>query len=796
MIKETVFFWNNLSAALLLTFSMISFSGSAQQKKLQLFSHENVQLLDSPFKDAMIVDLEYILKMDPDRLLMPFLREAGLETKAESYPNWENTGLDGHIGGHYLTALSLMYAATGNQEVFERLNYMLDELQKVQQVNGGYIGGVPDSKKLWQEISEGNIDAGSFSLNDRWVPLYNIHKTYAGLRYAYQIAGIEKAKGMLIDLTDWMLDITSDLSEVQIQELLISEYGGLNETFADVYEITGEKKYLDLAYAFSQKKLLKPLEKNTDVLTGMHANTQIPKVIGFQTISTLDGNQEYRDAASFFWNNVVNERSVAIGGNSVREHFHPKDDFSTMMSSIQGPETCNTYNMLKLSEKLFLTEANEKYVDYYEQALYNHILSSQHPEKGGFVYFTPMRPDHYRVYSQPETSMWCCVGSGLENHGKYNEFIYAHADNELYINLFIPSILNWNEKGLKLTQKTEFPNEESSKLILNLENTEEFTLKLRYPTWAKGFDILVNQEKIEFDNEPGSYVSISREWNDGDEIDINIPMNISSVGLPDGSENYALKYGPLVLGAKTGGEDLAGLFADASRGGHIASGNKIPLLETPVFLTDNMTDDLIKYVSKEKNELTFKTKDILYPEKFKSLTFQPFYQIHDSRYVVYLPLETPGSLRKIQKERKEKELQEKQLAELTIDKVAPGEQQPESDHFIKTEDSNSGINGEKHWRDASGWFSYVLRDKNNEARKIRVTYYGNDKDRNFNILVDGILIAEENLKGEKGDTFFTKDYILPKKLIEKEKNEFTIKFQAKENSRTAGIYGVRLMKIK
>ncbi|WP_229664762.1 glycoside hydrolase family 127 protein [Christiangramia forsetii] len=792
----TAIFRNNLSAALLLMLSMIPIWGSAQQAKLKLFPHEDVQLLDSPFRDAMLVDLEYILKLDPDRLLAPFLKEAGLETKVESYPNWENTGLDGHIGGHYLTALSLMYAATGNQEVLERLNYMLDELQKVQQANVGYIGGVPDSKELWQQISEGNINAGSFSLNDRWVPLYNIHKTYAGLRDAYQIAGIERAKTMLIDLSDWMLEVTSDLSEEQIQELLISEYGGLNETFADVYEITGEKKYLDLAYAFSQKELLKPLEDDQDVLTGMHANTQIPKVIGFQTIAALNDNREYRDAASFFWDNVVNERSVAIGGNSVREHFHPKDDFSTMMSSVQGPETCNTYNMLKLSEKLFLTEANEKYVDYYEQALYNHILSSQHPEKGGFVYFTPMRPGHYRVYSQPETSFWCCVGSGLENHGKYNEFIYAHTENELYVNLFIPSILNWEEKGLKLTQKTEFPNEETSKISINLKEVEEFTLMLRYPTWAKGFNILVNQEKVELNNEPGSYVSIKREWTDGDEIELQIPMNISSVGLPDGSNNFALKYGPLVLGAKTGNEYMEGLFADASRGGHIAAGKKIPLSETPIFLADTKNADLVNYISKEEGELKFKTKDILYPEKFTSLTFEPFYQIHDSRYVIYLPLETPESLKQLQQERQKNELEEQKIAALTIDQVAPGEQQPESDHFIKTENSNSGINGEKHWRDASGWFSYVLKDENNEAGKVRITYYGNDKDRNFNILIDDILIGEEKLKGEKGDTYFTRDYILPKKLIEKKNNEFTIKFQAKENSRTAGIYEVRLMKIK
>ena len=416
-------------AGLIIGIAILSTSSFAQQNQLSLFNLKDVKLHKGLFEEAMYTDLDYILQMEPDRLLAPFLREAGLQPKAESYPNWENTGLDGHIGGHYLTALAQMYASAGSDEALQRLNYMIGELKKAQDANGnGYVGGIPDSKRIWKEISEGKINAGGFSLNGGWVPLYNIHKTYAGLRDAYLIAGNEEAKQMLIDLTDWMIDITANLSEEQIQEMLKSEHGGLNETFADVYKITGDKKYLDLAYAFTQKQVLDPLEHEKDILNGMHANTQIPKVIGYETIAALDQNKDYHNAATYFWENVVNNRTVSIGGNSVREHFHPADDFSSMITSVQGPETCNTYNMLKLSEKLFLANPEEKYIDFYEQGLYNHILSSQHPE-GGFVYFTPMRPGHYRVYSQPETSMWCCVGSGLENHGKYNEMIYAHSDD-------------------------------------------------------------------------------------------------------------------------------------------------------------------------------------------------------------------------------------------------------------------------------------------------------------------------------------------------------------------------------
>ena len=775
--------------------AILSIPSFAQQNQLSLFNLKDVKLHTGLFEEAMYTDLDYILQMEPDRLLAPFLREAGLQPKAESYPNWENTGLDGHIGGHYLTALAQMYASAGSDEALQRLNYMIGELKKAQDANGnGYVGGIPDSKRIWKEISEGKINAGGFSLNGGWVPLYNIHKTYAGLRDAYLIAGNEEAKQMLIDLTDWMIDITANLSEAQIQEMLKSEHGGLNETFADVYKITGDKKYLDLAYAFTQKQVLDPLEHEKDILNGMHANTQIPKVIGYETIAALDQNKDYHNAATYFWENVVNNRTVSIGGNSVREHFHPADDFSSMINSVQGPETCNTYNMLKLSEKLFLANSEEKYIDFYEQGLYNHILSSQHPE-GGFVYFTPMRPGHYRVYSQPETSMWCCVGSGLENHGKYNEMIYAHSDDALYVNLFIPSEVNWEDKNFKLIQETDFPNAETASFKIETQKRQKLTINFRYPSWAgEGFDVQVNDKKVKFDKKPGSYISITRKWEDDDQISMRLPMNITSERLPDGSDYESLKYGPLVLAAKTGKEDLKGLFADTSRGGHIAEGKKIPLSETPIFLLENLDDLASKVQIDSKKDLRFSAKSVLYPSEFKDLEFEPFYKVHDSRYVIYLPVESPESLVAIQQKRKEQEVTERKLEAVTIDYVSPGEQQPESDHFIKTENSNAGVNQDRHWRDATGWFSYELNNEENKAARIRITYFGLDGNRKFKIMVNGMTIANEELKGDRSPEFFTKDYELPKKIVEQKNETLSIRFEAEPGSRTAGIYGVRLMK--
>ncbi len=781
--------------SLLVFFAAASLFG--QQSQMKTFKLEDVSLEEGSFRNAMLVDLEYILELNPDKLLAPFLREAGLKPKEESYTNWENSGLDGHIGGHYLTALAQMQASADSKIADSLLTYSLNELKRVQDANGnGYIGGVPGSRELWNEIAKGNIDAASFNLNGKWVPLYNIHKTYAGLRDAYQISGKIQAKEMLIKFADWMLEVTKDLSEKQIQELLVSEHGGLNEIFADVYKITGDQKYMELAYKFSHQNLLQPLASQNDILNGMHANTQIPKVIGFETIAGLDDNDDYHNAATYFWDNVVNKRSVAIGGNSVREHFHPENDFSEMMSSEQGPETCNTYNMLRLSEKLFLANPDEKYIDYYEGALYNHILSSQHPEKGGFVYFTPMRPGHYRVYSQPQTSFWCCVGSGIENHGKYNQFIYTHSENELYVNLFIPSTLNWEEKGVNLHQETAFPEEESTRITIETEESQDFTLKIRFPSWVKKdeFKILINDELFKVDQEPGSFVSINRSWKNGDEVRLELPMHISAEKMPDGSNYAALKYGPIVLGTKTGEDDQKGIFADNSRGGHIAEGTQIPISQMPVFLTDEL-EDLVKKVKKKPGKnLSFSVTEGIYPEKYRDLDFIPFYNIHEARYAIYLPLETRESYRQKQEELKIREIAEQKLESRTIDRVVPGEQQPESDHLIQSENSNTGVHQNRHWRDATGWFSYELEDKEHNARKLQITYYGKDSDRIFIIYINEKILAKESLNGEKGDKFFSKEYTLPGDLEYKDGEKITIRFEAEKGSRTAGIYDVRLLK--
>ncbi len=760
--------------------------------KIDYFNLSDVVLLDSPFKHAQELDKKYLLDLNADRLLAPFLREAGLPAKAESYPNWENTGLDGHIGGHYVSALSLMYAATGDKEIKERLDYMISEWKRCQDANGnGYIGGVPEGKAMWEEIAVGNIKAGSFNLNGKWVPLYNIHKTYAGLRDAYLYAKIEEALDMLVSFTDWAIVLVSKLSEEQIQDMLRSEYGGLNETFADVAAITGDEKYLKLACQFSHQVILDPLLNHEDKLTGMHANTQIPKVLGFKRIADVGGNDSWSEASRFFWETVVKNRSVCIGGNSVSEHFHPVNDFSRMIKSIEGPETCNTYNMLRLTKMLYKTSPEEYYIDYYERALYNHILSTQHPEQGGFVYFSQMRPGHYRVYSQPHTSFWCCVGSGLENHAKYGEMIYAHTDNELYVNLFIPSRLNWKEKNIEIIQENNFPESDWTELTINPKKTSTFTLQIRYPSWVGNgkLNIQINGKEYAVNGQPGHYIAINRKWKKGDKVRVTLPMHISVEQLPDKSNYYSFFYGPIVLAAKSGTSDLKGLFADDSRGGHIAHGKQIPLKDNPIIVSEaDKMNELPRPVTGKP--LSFELSG-LYPDKYAgTMELIPFYQLHDSRYIIYWPQATANEVKDLQAKIEAEEKERIKIDAITIDKVICGEQQPESDHFIESENSNTGFYEDIHWREARGWFSYQFKNENKKAVVLRLSYFNQNRSRKFDILINDSKIAEVDIPAVNNEDLATKNIIIPEEIRQDE--ILTVKFVAQPNSLTPRITEVRV----
>ena len=574
--------------------------------------------------------------------------------------------------------------------------------------------------------------------------------------------------------------------------MLRSEHGGMNEVLADVARLTGDDKYMALARRFSHQAILEPLARGQDHLSGLHANTQIPKVIGFKRIADLTGERPMQDAARFFWQTVHDKRTVAIGGNSVKEHFHDTEDFSSMIGDVEGPETSNTYNMLKLSGMLFLTDPRVDYTDYIERGLYNHILASQRPKQGGFAYFTPMRPNHYRVYSQPEQAMWCCVGSGLESHARHAEFIYAHDGDALYVNLFIASTLNWREKELRLTQSTRFPDQSGTSI--KVHGDANFAMKLRYPRWvaAGALKIRVNGKLHAHAGRPGEYITISRSWRRGDRVDIALPMTTRLEQMPDGSNYYAVLHGPIVLAARTtpfAGEKLHYL-ADGSRMGHIAQGPVCELSAAPMFVSDTM-DFMHRFKPVPGQSLTFTAPGLIRGKNAGSLRLIPFFRLHESRYAIYWPYSTPANADLLQAATARAEADRIALDARTIDQVAPGQQQPESDHGFKGEGADAGVNAGRHWRHASGWFSYELNDLQGEAKIVRLTFARGDAGRRFALHVDGARIANVTLGKPEGEQFYTVDYpVKPAAPGHKR----TVMLVAEPGSIAGGLYGLRLLR--
>lgn len=773
---------------------------SAQEK---LYANEfplnDVKLLDGPFKQARDLNIQTLLQYKVDRLLAPYRKEAGLTPKDSSYTNWE--GLDGHIGGHYLSAMAMNVASTNNVECKRRMLYMISELKACQEANTknhpgwgvGYVGGVPNSKAIWSTLKTDDFTA----FHAAWVPWYNVHKVFAGLRDAWLYTGNKEAKDIFLQFCDWAINITAALSDEQMQTMLDTEQGGMNEVLADAYQITGEDKYLIAAKRFSHRMLLDPMSKGIDNLDNKHANTQIPKAVGFERIGELSHDKKYEDAGSFFWQTVTGNRILAFGGNSRREFFPAAVACTDFINDVEGPESCNSYNMLKLTADLFRTKPLAKYIDYYERTIYNHILSTQNPETGGYVYFTPVRPRSYRVYSAPNEAMWCCVGTGMENHGKYNELIYTHQHDSLFLNLFIASELNWRDKGIKIKQETKFPFEEQTKLTIT-EGSSHFNLLVRYPAWVadSALKILANGNPVSYSVHPSSYVAINRIWKKDDVVKILLPMHNTIEHLPNVATYIAIMHGPILLGAKTGTEDLKGLIADDSRWGQIPSGKKLPLDKGPIIIEDSlsaMTNDLVP----EKNKpLHFTLHDVKMINPIH-VELEPFYQIHDARYMMYWMALSNAQFRSYLDSIASTEKEKLELEKRTIDVVAPGEQQPEADHEMQSGQSGSGSKQDQFYREAfnGGYFNYNLSTDKKSDLSLIVRYWGAEwGNRKFEIYIDGqLLIAEDNTGRWNQSKFFDVSYAIPDSMIEG-KDHVRVKFQSVKDNTAGGIYSVRLVK--
>ena len=804
------------------------------------FNLQEVTLTDGPFKTAMDKNIEMLMQYDTDRLLTPYVRQSGLSATTDSqspyyqweqrHPNFKNWGgdagfdLSGHVGGHYVSALALAYAACHDEAqrslLKERLEYMLrvmkdcqDQYDKDTDGLYGFIGGQPINDS-WKKLYQGDLSA--ISKNWGWVPFYCQHKILAGLRDAYIYAGSLQARDMFRKLADWSANLIAKVDDQAFEGFLNCEHGGMNESLLDAYQLFGDQKYLTAAKEYTHKVMLNGMQTlNPTFLDGKHANTQVPKYIGMERIGELSADAaNYLTAAQNFWTDVARNRTVCIGGNSVGEHFLSVANSNRYIDQLDGPESCNTNNMLKFSEMLFDRTGNAQYVDFYEQAMWNHILSTQDPTTGGYVYFTTLRPQGYRIYSKPNAGMWCCVGTGMENHSKYGHFIYTHDGKKiLYVNLFTPSKLESND--FVITQETKFPDNETTSLTVGKKG--DYAIAIRHPEWAgESFSITVNGIPVDITVKTGtaSYVTISRKWKVGDKILVTLPMALRYEVCPNYTDYIAFKYGPILLAAKTSeGEKLQNEYGGEGRMDH-APGSMATsknLVTAPMLIGDRK--DVLTRVERLRCDdqrcegLRF-TIDVSRPDvatyKWTTLTLQPFYQIHHDRYSCYWYQQTAENYAK--SDMAQSEAANEALAARTLDFVAPGEQQSEAGHeYNYSSDSSKGSYNGESYRDAraNGYIQYSLFNPTGvkDSLSIMLRFTTADKGRKGILTVDGVKIADitvaESVKGAVNG-FYNVEFPIPAELAVdkngKPKEKFVVRLTASPTTMIPGLYYVRLMK--
>jgi len=741
------------------------------------FELTDIKLLEGPFMHATELNVKILLKYEPDRLLSKFYSEAGLKPKVDHYMGWEDETIAGHSLGHYLSACAMMFQTTGDNRFLERINYIVSELRLLQDADEeGYIGASPNGKKIMEsEIAKGDIRSQGFDLNGIWSPFYTQHKMMAGLRDAYRFCGNTTALEVEKSFADWLDGIVTPLTEEQVQKMLRCEYGGISETLADLYADTKDEKYLKISKIFYQKAFLDPLKEGTDILPGKHCNTNIPKLIALSRIYELTGDTSDRKAAEFFWQTVVNHHSYVTGGNGNNEYFGQADKLRDRLGE-GTTESCNVYNILKLTEHLFEWEASAQVADFYERALFNHILSTQNPETGNVTYNLSLDMGGFKDFQDPFL-FTCCIGSGMENHSKYGKNIFYHNDNELYVFQYIASELTWKEKGIILTQKTSYPEEQGSQFEFKCEKPVKLTLQIRYPAWAKnGIEIQVNGSRKRITQQPGSFVAIEKTWKTGDKVEVKIPFSIRLETMPDDSNRVAVMFGPLVIAG-----DLGPIADSASRNA----------MYVPVMMTGNRDpSSWIKPVEGKPN--TFKTVNTGRPH---DVEMKPFYTIFNRRYSIYWDLFNEERWKTRQEEYISEQENIKKLEAAEIDFVQPGEMQPERKHNFKGEKTSPGSFKERANRESrGGWFSFDLKVIPDAANAIVIDYWGGFPGaKTFDILVNSKVITTENITNKKEGQFFSIQYDIPEE-ISRGRFKITVKFRAHPGNMAGPVFGIRTIR--
>lgn len=748
----------------------------AQPKALP-FSPHDVRLLDgSIFKTGQEAAVEYLLSLEPDRFLARFRTEAGLKAKAEHYPGWEQQGVSGHSLGHYLSGCSFAWAATDNEDFLRRVNDIVGELAACQEAGGdGYLAAIPNGRKVYAEVAAGDIRSAGFDLNGCWVPNYTLHKLFAGLRDAYRLCGNAQALEVAKKLADWFERTHATLTDEQMQKIMVAEHGGINETFADLYADTGDARYLALSRRFHHRAILEPLARGEDILPGKHANTQIPKLNGLATRYELSGDPKDRAAADFFWDRVVNHHSYVTGGHCDHEHFGPPDQLNDRLSD-DTAETCNVYNLLKLTRHVFGWRPESSVADFYERALLNHIRASQHPD-GRVIYNLTLRPGGTKHYQVKYDWFTCCMGTGMENHVRYTDGIYFHDADSLWVSLFIASELNWQARGVRVRQETRWPEGDGTDLTITCERPQQFTLRLRQPHWAmNGVFATVNGQPIQDAAMEAGYLVIHREWRSGDRVEFSFPMSLRTEAMPDNARRIAVFHGPTLLAADLGP-------ADDPRADE-------PFYVPVLLAADRPVADWLKPVSRTAQ--VFQTVNVGRPREVRLV---PFHSLHDRRYTVYFDEYTEADWTLREAELRAEQERQAALEARTVDRLRIGEMQPERDHNLQGEQTSTGEAFGRKWRHAidGGWFGFDLEARPAGPQELRVTYWGGETgNRVFDILVNGEKIATQRLRQNAPDKFFEQKYPIPEHIT-KGRDQINVRFQAQPGAWAGGVFDVRLL---
>ncbi len=774
----------------------------APQPNATPFPLSAVRLLGGPFETSHRATAAYLLEIEPARLLAGFRVNSGLPANAEIYGGWETGGLSGHSLGHYLTACAQEYAQTGDKRYKERVDAVVAGLVECQKARpDGFIAAFRFDRptpgfdrerldKIWAEIAAGNIKSGGFDLNGMWSPWYVHHKVFAGLLDAHALAENPQALGVAEKFADWAYNIKENLTPEQWQRMLGTEYGGMNESLAELYVRTKNPKYLELARKFYDTRVLEPLSQGQDNLAGKHSNTQIPKLIGLARLYEITGEEKDRKTAEFFWDRVVNHHTYAIGGNSNGEYLGQPDQLADRIST-NTAETCNTYNMLKLTRHVFAWSPQAAEMDFYERAYLNHILASQDPATGMVTYFVPLTTNSYRGYSNKFNDFTCCHGSGMENHTKHGDSAYFHTGAKtLWVNLFMPSELNWSDAGIELRQETSFPMEGHVAITITKGKAKPFEMRVRHPGWAKGtIDFKINGRSVAKSSRPGSYATIKRTWKKGDKIEFDLPMSLRTEATPDNSKRVAILYGPLVLAADMGD-------APTGRRGRGGVGRVAPgaVFRTPVLVTHGRPiEQWLKPVPGKP--LTFQAVSAMRPE---DLTFAPFYTMTNDRYGVYFDQFTPEEWTAKEAEYRAEEARIRDLEARTVDSMMIGQMQPERDHNLTQEKTDVRQQNDRGTRQplVDGWMEFDMKVDGAQPNELIMTYWGNDRNRpDFAILVDGQEIATDTLQNRPQNRYYDVTYALPEEMT-KGKATIRIRIQPRPTKVGPTVAGARTVRRK